>query len=158
MELVERKWQVRLPENHSSLLRLAAVQLLHLKTQNECSLLPRTEYTWRFLQCRYVCEYLAVGEAPDQVRNCFQQRSRWCKVSPRLYYFSLAIACHAMLLCYCCTCVVLPVLVHEQSFLGASTTNAMRNLASTSGCCRVTSRSCSRGRTARCCRSGCRCS
>ena len=32
------------------------------------------------LQCRYVPEYLAVGEAPDQVRNCFQQRSRWCKV------------------------------------------------------------------------------
>ncbi|KAK9857954.1 hypothetical protein WJX84_008696, partial [Apatococcus fuscideae] len=29
--------------------------------------------------CRYVEEYLAVGEAPDQVRNCFQQRSRWCK-------------------------------------------------------------------------------
>ena len=32
--------------------------------------------------CRYVEEYLAIGEAPDQVRNCFQQRSRWCKVSP----------------------------------------------------------------------------
>ena len=31
--------------------------------------------------CRYVEEYLAIGEAPDQVRNCFQQRSRWCKVS-----------------------------------------------------------------------------
>ena len=31
------------------------------------------------LQCRYVPEYLAVGEAPEQVRNCFQQRSRWCK-------------------------------------------------------------------------------
>jgi hypothetical protein len=30
--------------------------------------------------CRYVEEYLAVGEAPEQVRNCFQQRSRWCKV------------------------------------------------------------------------------
>ncbi|CAL8466081.1 g5617 [Coccomyxa elongata] len=29
--------------------------------------------------CRYVEEYLAVGEAPDEVRNCFQQRSRWCK-------------------------------------------------------------------------------
>ncbi len=26
-------------------------------------------------------EYLAIGEAPEQVRNCFQQRSRWCKVS-----------------------------------------------------------------------------
>ena len=30
--------------------------------------------------CRYVEEYLAMGEAPDQVRNCFQQRSRWAKV------------------------------------------------------------------------------
>ncbi|KAK9837911.1 hypothetical protein WJX74_007544 [Apatococcus lobatus] len=30
-------------------------------------------------QGRYVCEYLAIGEAPEQVRNCFQQRSRWCK-------------------------------------------------------------------------------
>ena len=31
-------------------------------------------------QCRYMREYLAVGEAPEQVRNCFQQKSRWCKV------------------------------------------------------------------------------
>lgn len=31
-------------------------------------------------KCRYVEEYLAVGEAPEQVRNCFQQRSRWAKV------------------------------------------------------------------------------
>ena len=31
---------------------------------------------------RYVREYLAMGEAPHQVRNCFQQRSRWTKVSP----------------------------------------------------------------------------
>ena len=30
--------------------------------------------------CRYVCDYLAIGEAPDQIRNCFQQRSRWTKV------------------------------------------------------------------------------
>lgn len=30
--------------------------------------------------CRYVQEYLAIGEAPDQIRNCYQQRSRWCKV------------------------------------------------------------------------------
>ena len=35
-------------------------------------------------QCRYMREYLAVGEAPEQVRNCFQQKSRWCKVTPRL--------------------------------------------------------------------------
>ena len=35
------------------------------------------KYGW---QCRYVCEYLAVGEAPKEIRNCFQQRSRWTKV------------------------------------------------------------------------------
>lgn len=35
------------------------------------------KYGW---QCRYVQEYLAVGEAPDEIRNCFQQRSRWTKV------------------------------------------------------------------------------
>ena len=31
--------------------------------------------------CRavYLNEYLAVGEAPDEVRNIFRQRSRWCK-------------------------------------------------------------------------------
>ncbi|RMZ57138.1 hypothetical protein APUTEX25_003595 [Auxenochlorella protothecoides] len=33
----------------------------------------------RYWQCRYVQEYLAIGEAPDDVRNCFQQRSRWSK-------------------------------------------------------------------------------
>ena len=36
--------------------------------------------------CRYVQEYLAVGEAPDQIRNCFQQRSRWTKVSSSLLH------------------------------------------------------------------------
>ena len=34
-------------------------------------------YGWH---CRYLNKYLAVGEAPDGVRNCFQQRSRWTKV------------------------------------------------------------------------------
>ncbi len=34
------------------------------------------KYGWH---CRYVQEYLAIGEAPDQIRNCYQQRSRWCK-------------------------------------------------------------------------------
>ena len=38
------------------------------------------ELTKRKWLCRYVEEYLAIGEAPEQVRNCFQQRSRWCKV------------------------------------------------------------------------------
>ncbi len=45
-------------------------------------------------KCRYVEEYLAVGEAPEQVRNCFQQRSRWAKVrifssSPMLIHCSI---------------------------------------------------------------------
>ena len=30
-------------------------------------------------QCRYVQQYNAIGEAPEEVRQCFQQRSRWCK-------------------------------------------------------------------------------
>ena len=32
--------------------------------------------------CRYLNQYLAVGEAPDGVRNCYQQRSRWTKARP----------------------------------------------------------------------------
>ncbi len=28
---------------------------------------------------RYLAEYLAVGEAPDELRNLLQQRSRWTK-------------------------------------------------------------------------------
>lgn len=35
------------------------------------------KFGWK---CRYVSEVLAIGEAPEQVRNCFQQRSRWSKV------------------------------------------------------------------------------
>lgn len=38
--------------------------------------------------CRYVQEYLAIGEAPDQIRNCYQQRSRWCKVSSAAIFCS----------------------------------------------------------------------
>ena len=38
------------------------------------------ELTKRRWRCRYVEEYLAIGEAPEEVRNCFQQRSRWAKV------------------------------------------------------------------------------
>ena len=29
--------------------------------------------------CRYVQQYNAIGEAPSEVRQAFQQRSRWCK-------------------------------------------------------------------------------
>ena len=39
------------------------------------------KYGWH---CRYVQEYLAIGEAPEQIRNCYQQRSRWCKVGPAI--------------------------------------------------------------------------
>ena len=39
------------------------------------------ELTKRKWRCRYVEEYLAIGEAPEEVRNCFQQRSRWAKVN-----------------------------------------------------------------------------
>ncbi len=40
------------------------------------------KWGWR---CRYVQEYLAIGEAPTEIRNCFQQRSRWTKgVHPTL--------------------------------------------------------------------------
>ena len=35
------------------------------------------KYGWH---CRYVQEYLAIGEAPHEVRNMYQQRSRWTKV------------------------------------------------------------------------------
>jgi cellulose synthase/poly-beta-1,6-N-acetylglucosamine synthase-like glycosyltransferase len=27
----------------------------------------------------YLNEYLAIGEAPEEIRNIFRQRSRWCK-------------------------------------------------------------------------------
>ncbi len=31
------------------------------------------------LQAGYLNEYLAIGEAPEEIRNIFRQRSRWCK-------------------------------------------------------------------------------
>lgn len=37
-------------------------------------------------KCKYVEEYLAVGEAPDDLRNCFQQRSRWAKGHFQLFF------------------------------------------------------------------------
>ena len=103
-------------------------------------------------QCRYVPEYLAVGEAPDQVRNCFQQRSRWCKVRcPRnsaklLAPCALHVACAAADFVCSCTCllstaksegdVMLISLLYEPSTLCL--------------CCRATSRWCSPGSTAHC--------
>lgn len=43
--------------------------------------------------CRYVQEYLAIGEAPHEVRNMYQQRSRWTKVV-------LKLACCAVMCLY----------------------------------------------------------
>lgn len=63
--------------------------LIRSKAFSECGWSPEytltedyalgMELNMREWQCRYMPEYLAVGEAPEQVRNCFQQRSRWCK-------------------------------------------------------------------------------
>ena len=50
--------------------------------------------------CRYVEEYLAVGEAPDEVRNCFQQRSRWCKVCPNVPLCSACQVCMSVVLLF----------------------------------------------------------
>jgi cellulose synthase/poly-beta-1,6-N-acetylglucosamine synthase-like glycosyltransferase len=49
------------------------------------------ELMMRKWKCRYVEEYLAVGEAPSQLRNCFQQRSRWAKVR-RVFFALTAVA------------------------------------------------------------------
>jgi cellulose synthase/poly-beta-1,6-N-acetylglucosamine synthase-like glycosyltransferase len=35
---------------------------------------------------RYLCEYLAVGEAPDEARNLFRQRSRWTKGHMQIFF------------------------------------------------------------------------
>jgi cellulose synthase/poly-beta-1,6-N-acetylglucosamine synthase-like glycosyltransferase len=50
-------------------------------------------------KCRYVEEYLAVGEAPEQVRNCFQQRSRWAKVCASCGCFPLG---YSVIICEEC--------------------------------------------------------
>ena len=36
--------------------------------------------------CRYYPGYLAIGEAPHEVRNIFQQRSRWCKGHFQIFF------------------------------------------------------------------------
>ncbi len=33
----------------------------------------------RGYKATYLCQYIAVGEAPEEARNIFQQRSRWTK-------------------------------------------------------------------------------
>ena len=53
------------------------------------------KYGWH---CRYVQEYLAIGEAPDQIRNCYQQRSRWCKVPCLMILTHLPAMCRRFVL------------------------------------------------------------
>jgi cellulose synthase/poly-beta-1,6-N-acetylglucosamine synthase-like glycosyltransferase len=40
----------------------------------------------------YLNEYLAIGEAPEEVRNVFRQRSRWCKGQMQVREHTLAAA------------------------------------------------------------------
>ena len=71
-------------------LKLAGRQLCSLLCWRQAGMSPTYTLTEDFAlgmamkktgwQCRYVQEYCALGEAPEQVRNCYQQRSRWCKV------------------------------------------------------------------------------
>jgi len=35
---------------------------------------------------RYLAEYLAVGEAPDEIRNVCRQRSRWTKGHMQIFF------------------------------------------------------------------------
>ena len=49
-----------------------------------------TAHSWP--GCRYVQEYLAIGEAPHEVRNMYQQRSRWTKVGT-LWHLCTAAQC-----------------------------------------------------------------
>lgn len=63
--------------------------VLRARALQSCGWFPTTSVTedwelgmrlcaagWR---CRYVPQYLAIGEAPQDTRQAFQQRSRWCK-------------------------------------------------------------------------------
>lgn len=47
--------------------------MLPVERRNGC---VQKKWGW---ECRYVQQYNAIGEAPEAVRQCFQQRSRWCK-------------------------------------------------------------------------------
>lgn len=63
--------------------------LIRSKAFQECGWSPHYTLTEDFAlgmelkkrhwHCRYVKDYLAIGEAPEDVRQCFQQRSRWAK-------------------------------------------------------------------------------
>ena len=63
--------------------------ILRARALQECGWFPTLSVTedWELgmklrslgWHCRYVPQYLAIGEAPLQIRQAFQQRSRWCK-------------------------------------------------------------------------------
>lgn len=61
-------------------------------------------------QCRYVQQYNAIGEAPEEVRQVFQQRSRWCKGHFQTFWSSQCPLVDRRLgimfqLCYSSTCL-----------------------------------------------------
>ena len=70
--------------------------LLRARAFNEAGWFPEWTLTEDFAlgielkrrgwQCSYVDEFLAIGEAPEEVRNCFQQRSRWAKGHFQLFF------------------------------------------------------------------------
>jgi endoglucanase len=43
----------------------------------------------RGYRATYLCQYLAEGEAPEEARNVFQQRSRWTKGHYQVFFSSL---------------------------------------------------------------------
>lgn len=72
-----------------------------------CSVSMQKKWGW---QCRYVQQYNAIGEAPEEVRQCFQQRSRWCKGHFQTFWSSQCPLIDRRLgllfqLCYSSTCL-----------------------------------------------------
>ena len=49
------------------------------KTPNTTRARPKNKNKNKGFKGRYLAEYLAVGEAPDEIRNVCRQRSRWTK-------------------------------------------------------------------------------
>ena len=77
-------------------------------------------------QCRYVQQYNAIGEAPEEVRQCFQQRSRWCKGHFQTFWSKQCPLVDRRLgllfqLCYSSTCL---------SYISAGVPSASARIAS----------------------------
>lgn len=63
--------------------------IIRSKSLAECGFFPNFTITEDYalgmlmkakgMQAKYLNEYLAIGEAPEEIRNIFRQRSRWCK-------------------------------------------------------------------------------